>query len=111
LDGLPLNPTFSFTRESRPRARPVLKLVRHTSSPQARSSLKDFPSQIPLSKSNSISVTNRHLFNLYNRIKSTKMAGKRMFQFGGLAAVGGGAYYLYSAGGDPKLAQKKIERT
>ncbi|KAF2686185.1 hypothetical protein K458DRAFT_416493 [Lentithecium fluviatile CBS 122367] len=34
---------------------------------------------------------------------------KRVLQLGGLAAVGGGAYYLYSAGGDPKLAQKKIE--
>ncbi|KAF1958137.1 hypothetical protein CC80DRAFT_441941, partial [Byssothecium circinans] len=33
----------------------------------------------------------------------------RLVTFGGLAAVGGGAYYLYNAGGDPKLAQKKIE--
>lgn len=31
--------------------------------------------------------------------------------YGGIAAVGGATYYLYSAGGDPKLAEKKIERT
>jgi len=36
---------------------------------------------------------------------------KRIVQIGGITAVGAGAYYLYSAGGDPKLAQKKIERT
>jgi hypothetical protein len=35
---------------------------------------------------------------------------KRIVQIGGITAVGAGAYYLYSAGGDPKLAQKKIER-
>lgn len=29
----------------------------------------------------------------------------------GLAAAGGVGYYLYSAGGDPKLAEKKAERT
>jgi hypothetical protein len=28
----------------------------------------------------------------------------------GLAAAGGVGYYLYSAGGDPKLAEKKAER-
>jgi len=28
---------------------------------------------------------------------------------GGLALAGGGAYYLYSAGGSPKLAEKKFE--
>lgn len=38
------------------------------------------------------------------------MAGRRVFTFGGLAAAGGAAYYLYSAGGDPKLAEKKLER-
>lgn len=38
------------------------------------------------------------------------MAGKRVFTLGGIAAVGGGAYYLYNAGGDPKLAQKQLER-
>lgn len=37
------------------------------------------------------------------------MAG-RLIKFGGFAALGGGAYYLYSAGGDPKLAEKKFER-
>lgn len=28
----------------------------------------------------------------------------------GIAGVGAGAYYMYSAGGDPNVAQKKIER-
>ncbi|KAH7382361.1 hypothetical protein BKA66DRAFT_118655 [Pyrenochaeta sp. MPI-SDFR-AT-0127] len=37
------------------------------------------------------------------------MAGRRIFTYGGLAAVGAGTYYLYSAGGDPKLAEKKFE--
>jgi hypothetical protein len=34
----------------------------------------------------------------------------RILQVGGLAAAGGAAYYLYSAGGNPKLAEKKMER-
>ncbi|KAF1360805.1 hypothetical protein EJ07DRAFT_113645 [Lizonia empirigonia] len=37
------------------------------------------------------------------------MTGRRFATFGGLAAVGAGTYYLYSAGGDPKLAEKKLE--
>lgn len=36
---------------------------------------------------------------------------RRFATFGGVAAVGGITYYLYSAGGDPKLAEKKAERT
>ena len=28
----------------------------------------------------------------------------------GLTVVGAGGYYLYTAGGDPKLAEKKAER-
>ena len=28
----------------------------------------------------------------------------------GLVGVGGAAYYLYQAGGDPKVAEKKMER-
>ena len=38
------------------------------------------------------------------------MAGRRVATWGGLAAVGGATYYLYSAGGNPKLAEKKFER-
>ncbi|CBY00659.1 hypothetical protein IAQ61_011572 [Plenodomus lingam] len=34
---------------------------------------------------------------------------RRIATFGGVAAVGGITYYLYSAGGDPKLAEKKAE--
>lgn len=30
---------------------------------------------------------------------------------GGLAVAGGVGYYLYSAGGDPKVAEKKFEGT
>ncbi|KXL41756.1 hypothetical protein M433DRAFT_74279 [Acidomyces richmondensis BFW] len=33
----------------------------------------------------------------------------RFWQITGLAAAGGIGYYLYNAGGDPKLAQKKAE--
>ncbi|KAF1999772.1 hypothetical protein P154DRAFT_213473 [Amniculicola lignicola CBS 123094] len=36
------------------------------------------------------------------------MAG-RIVKFGGVAAAAGAAYYLYAAGGDPKLAEKKLE--
>ncbi len=39
------------------------------------------------------------------------MVGRRILTWGGLGAVGAGTYYLYSAGGDPKLAEKKFERT
>ncbi|KAL6709288.1 hypothetical protein ACN47E_001695 [Coniothyrium glycines] len=35
--------------------------------------------------------------------------GRGIATWGGLAALGGGVYYLYSAGGDPKLAEKKLE--
>ncbi|KAF2738677.1 hypothetical protein EJ04DRAFT_573536 [Polyplosphaeria fusca] len=34
---------------------------------------------------------------------------RRIVTFGGLAAAGGAAYYLYNAGGDPKLAEKQLE--
>ncbi|KAF2713019.1 hypothetical protein K504DRAFT_530089 [Pleomassaria siparia CBS 279.74] len=34
---------------------------------------------------------------------------RKFLGYTGLAAVGGGVYYLYSAGGDPKLAEKKLE--
>ncbi|KAJ4362009.1 hypothetical protein N0V83_010950 [Neocucurbitaria cava] len=37
------------------------------------------------------------------------MSGRRFATFGGVAALGAGTYYLYSAGGDPKLAEKKFE--
>jgi hypothetical protein len=41
---------------------------------------------------------------------STIMSGRQPLIIGGVAAVGGISYYLYSAGGDPKLAEKKLER-
>ena len=34
---------------------------------------------------------------------------RRGVTFLGLAVAGGAGYYLYSAGGDPKVAQKKLE--
>jgi len=33
----------------------------------------------------------------------------RVFTIGGLAVAGGVGYYLYAAGGDPKVAQKQAE--
>jgi hypothetical protein len=38
------------------------------------------------------------------------MAGKRGVQVLGLGAVGLGGYYLYNAGGSPKVAEKQFER-
>ena len=35
---------------------------------------------------------------------------RRFATYGGVAALGGVTYYLYNAGGDPKLAEKKAER-
>ena len=35
---------------------------------------------------------------------------RRLVTIAGVTAVGGGAYYLYNAGGDPKLAEKQLER-
>jgi len=37
------------------------------------------------------------------------MAGKRVVQVAGLGAVGLGGYYLYNAGGSPKVAEKQFE--
>ena len=37
------------------------------------------------------------------------MSSSRVWQVGGVAAVGGIGYYLYSAGGSPKVAEKKME--
>ncbi|CAN9219564.1 unnamed protein product [Alternaria alternata] len=34
---------------------------------------------------------------------------RRFATYGGVAALGGVTYYLYNAGGDPKLAEKKAE--
>ncbi|EOD44408.1 calcofluor white hypersensitive protein [Neofusicoccum parvum] len=35
--------------------------------------------------------------------------GSRLGLYGGLAAAGGVGYYLYQAGGNPKLAEKELE--
>ena len=35
---------------------------------------------------------------------------RRPLLLGGLALAGGAGYYLYSAGGNPKLAEKQFER-
>lgn len=34
---------------------------------------------------------------------------RRALTIGGLLVAGGAGYYLYSAGGDPKVAQKNLE--
>lgn len=38
------------------------------------------------------------------------MAARRIGLYGGLTAAGGIGYYLYQAGGNPKLAEKEFER-
>jgi hypothetical protein len=47
--------------------------------------------------------------NLFTFLTNT-MSGRAVPALGALAA-GGIGYYLYTAGGDPKLAEKKAERT
>lgn len=49
--------------------------------------------------------------NLFNIRRSDPIVimSARFWQITGLAAAGGIGYYLYNAGGDPKLAQKKAE--
>ena len=37
--------------------------------------------------------------------------GGNFLLYGGLVAAGGVGYYFYQAGGDPKVAQNKAERT
>ncbi|KAI4262296.1 MAG: hypothetical protein L6R42_002524 [Xanthoria sp. 1 TBL-2021] len=37
------------------------------------------------------------------------MASRRALQIGGATIAVGGVYYLYSAGGNPKVAEKKLE--
>jgi hypothetical protein len=44
------------------------------------------------------------------KTKSSSIMSNRALPVIGLAAAGGVGYYLYSAGGDPKLAEKKAER-
>lgn len=39
------------------------------------------------------------------------MAGRQVGTIAAMVGAGGIGYYLYSAGGDPKLAEKKFERT
>ena len=36
---------------------------------------------------------------------------KRLLQSLGVVAAGGAGYYLYTAGGNPKVAEKMAERT
>lgn len=38
------------------------------------------------------------------------MASRRALQIGGATVAVGTVYYLYSAGGNPKVAEKKLER-
>lgn len=41
---------------------------------------------------------------------TVKMASRRALQIGGATVAVGTVYYLYSAGGNPKVAEKKLER-
>jgi hypothetical protein len=45
----------------------------------------------------------------HTNIYTFKMANRPVV-LGGLAIAGAAGYYLYSAGGDPKVAEKKFER-
>ena len=47
----------------------------------------------------------------FNHIFHQITMSNRVIPVVGLAAAGGVGYYLYNAGGDPKLAEKKFERT
>ena len=49
--------------------------------------------------------------NLYHssNLDVTAMAGRRVLTYGGLTAAAAAGYYLYQAGGDPKVAEKKFE--
>lgn len=38
------------------------------------------------------------------------MSSGRVLKVVGLGAAAGAGYYLYTAGGDPKVAQKQLER-
>lgn len=38
------------------------------------------------------------------------MASRRILQIGGATVAVGTVYYLYSAGGNPQVAEKKLER-
>jgi len=42
--------------------------------------------------------------------KTSTIMSRKLLGWGGVALAGAGGYYLYSAGGDPKLAEKKMER-
>jgi hypothetical protein len=43
------------------------------------------------------------------QLKGAPTMSRRVLTIGGLVIVGGAGYYLYSAGGDPKVAQKNFE--
>lgn len=49
-------------------------------------------------------------FNASIPYRSVNMSRSRLPLYLGLGVAGVGGYYLYSAGGDPKVAQKKAER-
>ena len=69
------------------------------------------PLLIAPARNYSLSSHTQHHFSIQKKnLTHIAMAGRRFATFGGLAAVGGATYYLYSAGGDAKLAEKKFER-
>ena len=48
--------------------------------------------------------------NIRTQITFNMSGGRNALLWGGVAVAGAGGYSLYSAGGDPKVAQKQIER-
>jgi hypothetical protein len=43
------------------------------------------------------------------QLKRASTMSRRALTIGGLVVAAGAGYYLYAAGGDPKVAQKNIE--
>merc|ERR1712225_17802 len=69
--------------------------------------------QIPILHYNQAAIErfssgNPPFLNHFHTTKSSIMS-RRGLTIAGLALAGGAGYYLYSAGGDPKVAQKKME--
>jgi hypothetical protein len=68
--------------------------------------------QIPILHLNQIAIerfTSRNPPFLNHFHTKSSIMSRRGLTVAGLALAGGAGYYLYSAGGDPKVAQKKME--
>lgn len=85
-------------------SRPVLPVSRGWRQlPQASTNIASSPTQTQI-KIIGILIFLSALF------LAATMASRRALQIGGATLAVGGVYYLYSAGGNPKVAEKKLER-